>query len=121
MATLRRMSSLRIRLNKGEKTRESEHSEDNAINCFFNDLDKCEKETVRSHESGTGMSEEEFVHCVFMAMDVQYRASKPKGMSKCSKVLKTMWLCWLIFLAFCLLAAGYQPVSFHVHKVISCP
>lgn len=87
---------------------------------FFEDLNRCRSESE--------FLQDQFTECVLKALrkekvqDVNQHTSvtnaKPVE-TKCFKGFKVLWILLLCFLAFCLIAAGFKPVAFHLHKVSS--
>jgi hypothetical protein len=59
----------------------------------------------------------QFEKCVDSALKEEFPDYRKARGSRCGCVLKVAWLCWLGFLAFCLVAVGFKPVAFYVHKV----
>lgn len=64
------------------------------------------------------LSHEQFQKCVDIVLKEEFPHHNRKSLNCCC-VLKVMWLCWLFFLAFCLVAAGFKPVAFFMHKVLN--
>ena len=103
---------LRLRVSRDQPLGET------ALDQFSDDLCQC--------KDGAKFVQQEFAECVSRALQMEklqsvshrIRRSKAKRVEgRCCKVFKVLWILLLCFLAFCLLAAGFKPVAFHVHKV----
>lgn len=79
----------------------------------------------REELTNSGFSEDKFVNCLMKVVvdnSEQHRPrnSQKKRMCTCTFVIKSLWLAFLGLLAFCLLVAGFKPLSFLVQKVRPC-
>lgn len=74
-------------------------------------------ETVRNCKKDyeSRLSNEEFLSCVTNA--VNFTSDTSISNSRCSCFFKVIWLCFITLLAFGLLASGFKPIAFLIHKV----
>lgn len=95
---------------------------DNASDQLSCDLRKCREELLFPHEGATASTDDQFFTGVSTALmeelGEKYHTSKAtRGRCKCSSFFKILWICLMLLLAFGLIAAGFKPVAFLVHKV----
>ena len=79
------------------------------------DISCCKEECLSQFRS----DEELYLQCSIDALrNEKLLVSAPTKKSSCSsRVLKILWIIFLFLLGFSLVAVGFKPVAFHIHKV----
>ena len=103
------------------KLRERKIGSQQPLDRLATSLKRCRDDLL---QGDTGMSPDQFGKCVSKALKdehdkFRHRHQHRDKRSTCKCFFKTLWICLLVFLAFCLIAVGYKPVAFQVHKVYS--
>ena len=111
---------------RGRSSEESFGGSD-VCNELFSDLLKCKDDCTSLYRNNNNANcEDLFLHCVFKVLedeqlcyDDKFAATTAnKKWQWCSIAFKVFWICLLLALGFGLVAVGFKPVAFAVHKVL---
>lgn len=96
---------------RGKRTSQGKRTE---LDQLTDDIICCKDEYLSQFRS----DEELFSQCVTEALKNEKLTAAPTKRSNCSsKVFKFLWIFILFLLGFCLVAVGFKPVTFLIHKV----